>query len=47
MTEIQNLKCFGHWDLEFGIYLLFEYCNLVLQNVAFETLDVYYRNLPC
>jgi hypothetical protein len=25
----KHLK-FGHWNLEFGIYLLFGYCNLVL-----------------
>jgi hypothetical protein len=30
MTEIQNLKRFEHCNLEFGIYLLFGYCNLVL-----------------
>ena len=30
MTKIQNLKRFGHWILEFGNYLLFGYCNLVL-----------------
>jgi hypothetical protein len=31
MTKIQNLKRFEHWILEFGICLLFGYCNLVLQ----------------
>ena len=31
MTKIRNLKRFGHWILEFGIYLLFEYCYLVLK----------------
>ena len=30
MTEIQNLKRLGHCLLEFGIYLLFGACNLVL-----------------
>jgi hypothetical protein len=33
MTKIQNLKRFEHWLLEFGIYLLFGYCNLVLFNL--------------
>jgi hypothetical protein len=30
ITKIQNLKRFEHWIFEFGIYLLFGYCNLVL-----------------
>jgi len=37
MTKIQNLKHFEHfehWKLEFGIYLLFGYCNLVLYNFS-------------
>ena len=31
MTEIQNLKRFGHWILEFRIYLLFGYWNFVFK----------------
>jgi hypothetical protein len=34
MTKIQNIKRFEHWILEFGIYLLFGYCNLVLLNLV-------------
>jgi hypothetical protein len=30
MTKTQNSKRFDHWILEFEIYLLFEYWNLVL-----------------
>ena len=30
MTKIQISKKFEYWNLGFGIYLLFGYCNLVL-----------------
>ena len=34
MTEIRNPKRLGHWILEFGAYLLFVYCNLVLHSTT-------------
>ncbi len=37
MTEIQNLKCFKYWKLEFGICLKFGACDLVLYNLVGST----------
>ena len=30
-SHIRGKKSFGNWNLEFGIYLLFGNCNLVLK----------------
>ena len=45
MTKIQNFKRFGHWLLEFGIYLLFGYCNLVLWNLGLGFSEIVDSNL--
>jgi hypothetical protein len=33
-VDLSKGFCFGHWIFEFGIYLLFVYCNLVLLNLV-------------
>jgi hypothetical protein len=52
MTKIQNLKCFGHWVLEFEYCLLFGAWNFLKSthlhlNVLFDFCTVYFKKRSC
>jgi hypothetical protein len=40
MTKIQNSKRFGHWILEFEIYLEFGACNLGFYRAGAEKITI-------